>query len=141
MAFKKGAIGQLLYNDATFASDLPHEGIFSWGQSWEIDGTIGRAGEWQEHPGSIRIHGTKGALRVFHYPSKLFYFSPGEAREVQVGEASMPGNFGLQMEAFLNSLVDEQEPEATGIDGLKALQTLLAVYESYESKAVVSLGE
>ena len=65
MIFKNGTIGQLTYNEATYPSDMPYEGIFSWGP---YDG--GGVSKWEPTPGNFRIHGTKGALRISRIQTK-----------------------------------------------------------------------
>lgn len=44
------------------------------------------------------------------------------------------------MESFVNSIVHDVDPEVTGIDGLKALQVLLATYESFETQRIVKIS-
>jgi len=41
-------VGQLVYNETTIPCEMPHEGIFSWGGSWDINynlilGGLGRS--------------------------------------------------------------------------------------------------
>jgi len=137
--FKKGAVGHLLYNDATYSSEMPAEGIFSWGGSWDINGNLILEGKWEANPGNLRIHGKKGALRIFHYANKLFFFGEGKQKPVRVEDRPMPGNFALQIESFANSLLQGRYPEVTGMDGLKALQIILAAYESFETQRIVPI--
>jgi len=140
MIFKNGAVGQLIYNEATYPAEMPGEGVFSWGGSWNIDGTIKPGGGWDAHPGSIRVHGTKGALRIYHYPNKLFYAGEKGLEQVPVDVRGMPGNFAMQMEAFIDRLFHGEEPEVTGSDGIKALQIVLAAYESFETKKMIRIS-
>ncbi len=139
MVFKNGAIGQLIYNEATYSSDLPCEGLFSWGGRWDIDGNLSLEGSWEEHPGNFRVHGEKGALRVFFYANKLFFFSGNKKQPIPVLDRPMPGNFAMQMESFANAVLQDKKPEVTGEDGLRALQVLNAVYESFENKKFVKV--
>lgn len=139
MIFKNGAIGQLIYNEATYPSDMPVEGIFSWGGSWDIHGNLLPGGGWNAYPGSIRVHGEKGALRIFHYANKLFFFREERQEQIQVPDRPMPSNFALQMESFAKCVMKDDEPEVTGIDGLKALQVVLAAYESFETQKIVPI--
>jgi UDP-N-acetylglucosamine 3-dehydrogenase len=137
MCFESGAVGQLVYCDATYSSDLPYEGMFSWGLTYEPSGALSPRPRWETEPGSIRVHGTKGALRIFHYANKLFFFGEGRQEQVRVLDRPHPGNFSLQMESFANSILRDKEPEVTGTDGLKALQVILAAYESFESQKIM----
>jgi len=139
MQFENGAAGQLIYCDATFSSDMPGEGIFSWGLTYEPGGTLSPGPRWEAEPGSIRVHGTRGALRIFHYANKLFFFGPGRKEQVRVLDRPHPGNFGLQMESFINSILRDEAPEVTGVDGLKALQVILAAYESHKNQTVARI--
>lgn len=139
MIFENGAVGQLVYNEATFPSDVPHEGIFSWGGSWDVSGNFLPGGGWNAHPGSIRVHGTKGALRIFYYANKLYFFTKDRQEQIRILDRPMPSNFGLQMESFARRLQKNENPEVTGIDGLKALQVILAAYESFKTQRVVQI--
>lgn len=139
MVFKGGAVGQLTYNEATFSSDMPAEGLFSWGMSWDIRGDLQPGGKWDPHPGTIRVHGEKGALRIYPYANELFLFSSGKMEQVDVGGPAMPANFAFQIESFVDKLSRKEEPEVTGGDGRAALQVALAGYESFERKRIVPL--
>jgi predicted dehydrogenase len=139
MIFENGAVGQLIYNEATYPSEMPYEGIFSWGGSWDINYNLVLGGGWESQPGNFRVHGDKGALRVFHYANKLFFFGEDKEEEVKVMDRPMPGNFALQMESFARRLSQGEEPEVRGVDGLKALQVALAAYESFETQRVIPI--
>jgi predicted dehydrogenase len=139
MILKNGAVGQLVYNEATFPSDMPYEGIFSWGGSWDINYDLKLGGGWDVQPQNFRVHGTEGALRVFHYANKLFFFGKEKQEQIRVLDRPMPSNFALQMASFAKALLDRTEPEVTGLDGLKALQVALAAYESYETQKIVKV--
>ena len=141
MVFKSGAVGQLVYNEVTYPTSMPYEGIFSLGASWGVTGDLLPGGKWDPQPGSLHIHGKKGALRIFHYANKLFFFGSDRQEQVPILDRPNPGHFGLQMEAFVNSVVHGTEPAVTGLDGLKALQIVLAAYESYESNSVVAISD
>jgi UDP-N-acetyl-2-amino-2-deoxyglucuronate dehydrogenase len=139
MIFKNGTVGQLVYNEATFFSDMPAEGQFSWGMSWDIHGCILPGGIWDPHPGTIRVHGEKGALRIFPYANKLFFFTDGKNEQIDVENHPMPSNFTFQMESFVGRLGRNEEPEVTGRDGWKTLEVVLAGYRSFETKKMVPL--
>jgi len=128
MQFANGAVGQLLYNDCTFDTDLPAEGVFSQGDAWGINGHI-PADTWHANPGCIRIYGTRGSLRVFHYANHLFLHNEESLRQIQLPSQPPPAQFGMQMESFIRSIHADQPPEVTGQDGIIALRALLAVYD------------
>lgn len=130
MTFANGAVGQLLYDDGTFATDLPAEGIFSHGTAWDWTGYLA-ANSWHPHPGCIHVYGTKGSLRIFHYANYLFLHDRDGLRQVQLAQQAPPVQFGMQMESFVRSIRDNQTPEVTGQDGINALRALLAVYENH----------
>jgi predicted dehydrogenase len=141
MIFEDNTVGQLVYNEATFSSDLPYEGIFSWGGSWDVEGNLSLEGRWEAHPGNIRIHGEKGALRVFYYANKLFLLSDNKKQPINVIDRPMPDNFAMQMESFANSVINDEDPEVSGIDGLTALKVLHAAYKSFETKKLVKIKD
>jgi len=134
MEFGSGAIGQLVYNEVTYPSDMPYEGIFSWGAYW-----AGGKPVWDPHPRDFRVHGTRGALRVFPYANKMFLFSEDRQEQVRLRDRPHPQHFGLQIESFARSVLSDEEPEVTGVDGLKALQIILAAYESYETRRIIKI--
>jgi len=138
MTLENGTMGQLVYSDATFESDMPQEGMFSWGWSWDVHGELIPGGGWAEHPASMRIHGEEGALRIFYYANKLFFFAEDTREQIHVTDLPMPSNFALQMQSFAHSIQRGEEPEVTGEDGMKALRVLLAAYESWETRRIVS---
>ncbi len=140
MLLKNGTVGQLIYNEATYPSDLPYEGIFSWGGSWGIGYKFTLGGGWETYPGNFRIHGEKGALRVFHYANKLFFCGEDKLEEIRVQHRPMPGNFAMQMESFASRVIRNEEPEVRDIDGIRALEVALAAYESFENKRVVRIN-
>lgn len=131
---RSGAIGQFVCNEATHYSDLPGEGIFSWGP-YEWKG----GPSWDAHPVNIRLHGTDGALRLYPYPNKLFHFTEDGQRQIGVPDCPHPAHFGLQIDSFASSISNDEEPEITGEDGFRALQTILAAYESVEHLRIVPL--
>ena len=140
--FENGAAGQLLYNSATFSSDLPSEGIFSWSSEWQVWNLVKdqplNNGVWLEHPGNIRVHGTHGALRVFYYANQLFLLTEGRQEQIRVADYPMPAHFGLQLQSFADSIRHNHEPVTTGRDGWKALRAVLGAYESFEKQHAVS---
>ena len=139
MNLQNGAVGQLVYNEATIPCEMPYEGIFSWGGSWDINYNLTLGGGWDALPQNFRIYGTKGALRVFHYANKMFLFEKEKREQIRVPDRPMPGNFALQMESFASAIREKRSPEVTGQDGLRALEIALAAYQSYETQSVVRI--
>jgi predicted dehydrogenase len=144
MNFENGALGTIVYNSSTFSSDLPAEGIFSWSPEWTEwkvgDGQRQVSGTWAEHPASIRVHGTHGALRIYYYANKMFLFAEGRREQIQVLDQPMPRHFGLQMQSFAQSILDDRSPETNGWDGVKALRAVLGAYESSKKQRVIFVG-
>lgn len=132
--YENGVVGQLVYNEATYPADMPNEGIFSWG-AYSACGVS----SWEAHPSSIRIHGSKGALRIFPYANKMFLFNEEGQRQIRVKDRPHPNHFGIQISSFADSILHDEEPMVNGMDGLKALQTVLAAYESYESSKIIRI--
>jgi predicted dehydrogenase len=124
-----GAVGLLLYDGSTWPAALPWEGVFSAARRW-IDGRgwMGPAGEWERGASSIRVFGTDGALRIFHYANKLFRVGADGLQEYELATHTAPWHFGAQMDAFCRSLDRGEPPDTTASDGLRALQVLLSLY-------------
>jgi predicted dehydrogenase len=128
MSFPGDVSGHLLYNAATYSAGLPGEGIFNGGQGWLGDGSIAEAGRWEEEPGSISVHGTEGALRIFHYANALFIRTDAGLRQVPLQGRPAFGHFATQLEACIRAIRQDEPPPVGGVDGLNALKALLAVY-------------
>jgi len=127
MEFENGAFGHLTYEDGTFATELPGEGHFSWGGGWDVNGLTAPGG-WQAHPGCIHVHGTLGALRIFHYGNHLYRCDAQGMRQVAVPEGAMPGNFSRQLATFAEAIVAGQPAPVPGSVGLQACRALLSIY-------------
>lgn len=128
-----GAVAQFVANEATVPSDLPGEGIHSIGPY------DGGGPAWDPNPINFRIHCAEGALRAFPYANKLFLFSADGQEEVDVMDCPHPGQFGLQIDSFARSIVEDKDPEITSDDGIAALKAILGAYESFERSTLVRL--
>jgi predicted dehydrogenase len=129
MTFENGAIGQLTYNEATFYSDMPWEGIFSKGTEYSVTGEILQKGTYHEHPINIRIHGKYGALRVFPYSNRLFITNEKCTSEIYLNSDNpSPGHFGMQIKEFAHNIINDVKPSTTGMDGLTALKIIYDLY-------------
>jgi predicted dehydrogenase len=131
LTMANGANGLILYDGSTWPTDLPWEGVFSAGRKWTDNrGWMGPAGEWEQGAGSIRVYGTQGALRIFHYANKLFHIGSEGSREYELPAHTTPWHFGHQMQAFCDNLASG-EPAVTGAtDGIRALRAMLGIYAS-----------
>jgi predicted dehydrogenase len=142
MDFQNGASGHLIYSDATWSADLPTEGLFSAGPDW-LDlvksEPAGRGGHWQSQPGNIRVYGTRGALRIFHYANQLYHQGPAGMEQVPLPHHPMPAHFGAELASFARSIREGTEVEVPGDVGRRALTAILGVYESMRTGRRVSL--
>jgi predicted dehydrogenase len=138
MQLANGAICELVYEDGTFGVELPAEGVFGRGGGWDAAGERVAPGTWQGNPGCISVHGSKGALRVYHYANVLYLFDESGAREIPLTGRPMPGHFATQIEAFADGLQAGDGPQTPAEAGLEALGILLAVYESACTGAAVA---
>jgi predicted dehydrogenase len=69
----------------------------------------------------------------------MFLFNKNGQRQIHVKDTQHPYHFGKQIDSFAESIIDDEEPKVTGMDGLKALQTILAAYESYETSRIIRI--
>ncbi|MET2830959.1 Gfo/Idh/MocA family protein [Mesorhizobium shangrilense] len=124
--YPSGAIGHLLYNNATFPTSLPNEGIFAGGAGWGNDGQYVPAGGWINDPGSISVWGTSGSLRIFHYANALFMNTGKGSQRVETPGLAPPGHFSAQLTACVQTIREGGMPAVTARDGLVALSVVLA---------------
>ncbi len=125
--YDSGAVAELVYNECTFPTELPNEGLFSLGDGWDVDGYV-KAGGWIKHPSSIHFYGTKGSLRVFHYANLLYHFTAEGPRQVPLEGAPPPDHFRAQMQCLVDDVQAGRPASTPGEAGLAALETLLLAY-------------
>ena len=138
MTFANGAVGLLAYDEGTFPTDLPGEGQFSWGASWDAEG-YHAGGAWAAHPGAIHVHGTRGALRIVHYANALFLNDASGLRQLPLEGEPAPHHFADQIDAFAEDLALGRPPRSAAADGLTALEVLFAAYRSADQGRLVTL--
>lgn len=129
LSLANGATGHLLYEDGTWPTQLPAEGQFSWGASWDVDG-YHPGGAWQAHPGSIHVHGTRGALRIFHYAHALYLSDAEGTRQITLEGDPAPDHFRAQIDAFACEVRNGLAPTSNADAGIAALAVLEAIYAS-----------
>ncbi|MER9240966.1 hypothetical protein [Mesorhizobium sp. M0633] len=123
--YPSGAIGHLLYNNATFPVTLPNEGIFAGGAGWGNDGQYVSAGGWISDPGSICVLGTRGSLRIFHYANARFLNTGDGPRQVDVAGLPSPNHFAAQLASCVDAIEAGSKPDVDAQDGLAALSIIL----------------
>jgi predicted dehydrogenase len=129
-----GALGVLLYDGSTWPLELPAEGLFSQGREW-IDqrGWVGPRGSWDPHPGNIRVYGSKGSLRIYHYANRLFLNGDDGLREQELPPGATPAHFGAQLRHFCQELDSGAAPSCGAETGIQALAALSAIYDGESS--------
>jgi predicted dehydrogenase len=137
--FKNGTVVHLIANTISFSAQLPTEGVFRWGGSWDPEGNLSLDPGWASNPASFQIHGSKGALKVYPYAEQLIYFAKDTVKPIRLEQRPMPKNFALQMESFVDSIVNNRPPAVTGKDGMRALEIILAAYKSAEKQQLIKL--
>jgi UDP-N-acetyl-2-amino-2-deoxyglucuronate dehydrogenase len=133
-----GAVAQLLYDDGTFATTLPAEGVFSWGCGWGADG-LEPAGQWQADPGCIHVHGTRGALRILHYANALFVSDRAGLRQLPLSGSPAPGHFGAQLAQFADDLRSGRPATTPAEAGIAALDVLQAINASQRTGRMIDV--
>jgi len=139
VTYNNGSVAHLIANTISFSTQLPSEGIFRWGGTWDAEANLSLQPGWDKNPACYQIYGSKGALRVFPYAEQLIYFSKDTILPIRLEHCPMPGNFALQMQSFVHNILNNEEPDVTGEVGMKALQIILAAYESAEQQQLIKL--
>jgi predicted dehydrogenase len=133
LRFANQAVGHLLYEDGTYSTDLPSEGMFSSGMGWSLgkrDNYGQRLGGWDPHPGCIYVYGTRGALRIFHYANALYHCDESGIRGIEVPNRPAPAQFTSQMQAFVDAIQTGKPTPVEAEEGLIACRVLLEIYDS-----------
>lgn len=140
LRFACGAVGQLTYDEGSWSTALPSEGIFSGGAGWDRSGYV-PAGRWQGEPGCIHVHGTTGALRIVHYANALFLKDADGVREIPLARRCAPDHFAAQIESFADAVRDGAPPSTTAGEGLTALKVLHAIYASDDAGIAIPIEQ
>jgi predicted dehydrogenase len=128
MRFSNGASGHLLYDEGTFATELPGEGALSAGDGWDADGFVA-AGTWTRFPSWIHVYGTTGALRIGHYVNELVRIDQNGLTRVTLQGRPSPWHFAAQIDQFADDILNERPASTPASVGMAALRGLLSVYQ------------
>ncbi|MCH7959440.1 MAG: Gfo/Idh/MocA family oxidoreductase [Candidatus Hydrogenedentes bacterium] len=86
---------------------------------------------------TIELIGTEGTLNVDAFHQKIDVFSDNSDRAQWVGWGD---NADLELiRDFVDAVRDKREPEATGLDGLRAVEVTVAAYRSAELGMMVDV--
>jgi UDP-N-acetylglucosamine 3-dehydrogenase len=85
----------------------------------------------------LELTGTDGIISVDYIKQSIEVFGKfGQDVEI-IHEEPLKG----ELKSFLNAVVNEEEPEITGEDGLKALKMVIAANKSSKEHRPISLDE
>lgn len=111
-----------------------------------IIGTL--AASWSyngKEDNSTIIYGEKGIIRLEDDPeySLVVQYKNGEAVHYKLGAIQSNEEGGQSkshvIDHFVSSIVNDEEPAVTGLDGMKSLLVILAAFEAADSKKVVKI--
>lgn len=111
-----------------------------------IIGTL--AASWSyngKEDNSTIIYGEKGMIRLEDDPeySLVVQYKNGEAVHYKLGAIQSNEEGGQSkshvIDHFVSSIVNDEEPAVTGLDGMKSLLVILAAFEAADSKKVVKI--
>jgi predicted dehydrogenase len=142
LAYANGAIGQLLYEDGTFTTTLPHEGTFAWGAGYTVGDSSHQdspSGIWQADPLCIHVHGSLGSLRIIYYANAVFLRTRNGIQQVRVVDKPFPANCALQLGAFVEAIRTGAATPVPGEVGLDAVRALVGVYAQSGKPITTSL--
>jgi predicted dehydrogenase len=122
VVFEKGALG-VIQAASTFETNL--------GFRIAIHGDSGAAVSVWENP-----EGQQGINDVWDIPGEEHLRSGWERDET--GHPGFPGFHFLQIEDFLQAVIDNRPPAVTGVDARRSLEIILAIYQSSRTRLPVS---
>ena len=127
MRFSNGALGNLLYDEGSFPTELPGEGAMSDGDGWDADGFV-QAGSWTRFPSWIHVYGTEGSLRIGHYVNDLIRIDVSGMTRVPLEGRPSPWHFATQIDSFAEDILIGRTASTPAGVGLDAIRTLLSAY-------------
>lgn len=96
-------------------------------------------GKWDM---STKIIGSKGEISLeFAGKLQIFKESIKTINYEYEGDYSLHSSAGFfsEIDEFVNSIINDREPKINYKDGIQAVRTILALYQSYEKKSPVTL--
>lgn len=111
-----------------------------------IIGTL--AASWayvSKEDNSTIIYGEKAILRLEDDPtnSLIVHYANGEIVNYQLGKIQSNDEGGQNnsfvVEKFVDSVLNDQEPEVSGEEGMKSLEVILAAIESNETRKIIKV--
>lgn len=112
-----------------------------------IIGTLAASWSYYHADNSTVIYGEKGILRLEDDPhcSLIAQYTSGEIvkyelDKIQTNDAGGQHNSHV-IDAFVNSILNNEEPPVSGTEGLKSLNVVLAALESSQTKTIVKTQE
>lgn len=130
--------GHLIYNELTYPTTLPNEGLFGIGKGWGDEGFHDQ-GCWESNPTAIEVYGSDGSLRILGYPNALFLANHRGVVRIATDPVPPPIQFVRQMEAFIRSIEENRETPVPGWLGVRALEVLEAIYCSADTGQKIQL--
>lgn len=127
MEYASGATAHLVYDENSFSTDLPVHGCFAAGGGWSVGGATPPGG-WCDHPGTLHVHGTAGALRILHYANQLYLRNAAGIRQIALPPYRPSDNFAEQIRHFIGVARGHHASLTPPEIGLAALRSLLSVY-------------
>jgi len=123
VVFENGALG-VIQAASTFNTNL--------GFRVAVHGDSGVAVSVWEHP-----EGRQGVNDVWDVPGEADLRAVWEGEEQ--GRPGFPEFHILQIQDFLNAVIDDRPPAVTGADARRSLEIILAIYQSSRTRLPVSL--
>jgi predicted dehydrogenase len=127
LEYETGAVGQIVYDEATFPTEMPADGAFSQGDGWDIDGFVS-AGSWTKYPGTIHVFGTDGSLRILHYANQVYLVDKSGLKQIPVSGPVSPYHFAAQIDCFATDIKLGRPTSVPGDLGIEAIDALLSIY-------------
>jgi len=114
MILQNGAVGQLVYNEATFPCEMPTEGIFSWGGSWDINYKMTLGGGWEAPAAELPGLRDEGRVEGLPLCQQAVPLRGGEREQIRVLDRAHAGQFCHADGVFRPGDSGEKEPGGDG---------------------------
>lgn len=139
-------VGAFVETSAKEDADVDDTAVCMLKTESSIIGTL--AASWSyvsKEDNSTVIYGEKAIIRLEDDPtySLILQYKTGEVVKYELG-GIQTNEEGKQtdsqvIEHFVNAILNDTEPQVTGMEGMKSLQVVLAALESNETKRIVKL--
>ncbi|MEH7235343.1 Gfo/Idh/MocA family protein [Bacillus sp. JJ1562] len=140
-------VGAFVENSAKDFSNIDDNAVCILKTESGIVGTLAASWGYNKEDNSTIIYGEKAVLRLGDDPSysMIVHYANGEVAKFELAKIQSNDEGGQHnsfvIDHFVESIIQNQEPQIPGEEGMESLKVILAALKSSETKQIVKISE